>query len=208
MIEKLSIDEILKILKKTPEQALFDWKSDFKLPRTEDEKSELVKDVLAISNGTYIGRSGHIFYGVAPDRPDPILGVTENGYDDASLQQLLTGRVDPIINCCLYDVRVEDGRRVMVLAVPPSIRFPHLVVQNFGKLREGQILIRVGSSTRGINHNELIRMVFGPTSPYLNAVLQKRGIVVQEQQNFIETQKLLMQQEERTRQSIGEMFGF
>jgi hypothetical protein len=45
----LTVDEVLELLKATPEQAVFDWKQDFVQPTDEDKKGEFLKDLTAIA---------------------------------------------------------------------------------------------------------------------------------------------------------------
>jgi len=52
MISALTVDEILVILRKTPEQAVFDWKQDFVHPSDDDARGELIKDIAAIANAS------------------------------------------------------------------------------------------------------------------------------------------------------------
>ena len=50
MIKLLSLDEILELCKSSPEQAVFDWKIDFVLPKDQEKQGELIKDITAIAN--------------------------------------------------------------------------------------------------------------------------------------------------------------
>lgn len=83
MIRTLTIDEALSLVKSTPEQAVFDWKSDFVVLNDEDKCGEFLKDVAAIANACS-SSYGFVVYGVDPRRPDPVLGISQS-YDDAKL---------------------------------------------------------------------------------------------------------------------------
>jgi hypothetical protein len=175
MITKLTIDEIKQLLATTPEQRLFDWKLDFVLPKDEAKKAEVVKDIVAIANGTaFTHTTGYIIYGVDPRRPDPIVGVTGT-WDDASLQQLLAGVVKPLVEFLYYEVDAGDGRTVAVIEVDRSMKPFHVIARDIGGLRQGLSVIREGSSTRGLTRDDHIRLYLGQGNGYLEAVLQKYG---------------------------------
>ena len=162
MIQKLSVKQVLSILSATPEQALFDWKRDLNLDDGE-KKSELIKDIAAIANATVTG-PGFVFYGVDPRLPEPVVGMSK-GYDDATLQQIVEGKIEPRVDFLYYDDLHRNGKRIGVLHVPPSVARPHIIARDVGKLREGQVLIRRGSSTRGVTPNELMAMYYCQTNP-------------------------------------------
>jgi hypothetical protein len=120
MIEKLTLEAILAIVRTTPEQTVFDWKQDLRVPRDDESKGEIVKDLMAVANGTaFTHHDGYVFYGVHASRPDPVVGVSET-WDDAKLQQLVASVLDPAPEFLLYDVDAGAGRTVVVLHVPMS----------------------------------------------------------------------------------------
>ena len=162
MIQKLSVEQVLSIVSATPEQALFDWKRDLNLDDAE-KKSELIKDIAAVANATATG-PGFVFYGVDPRLPDAAVGMSSS-YDDATLQQIVEGKIEPRINFLYYEVLHQNGKRIGVLHVSPSAARPHIIARDIGKLREGQVLIRCGSSTRGVTPNELMAMYYCQTNP-------------------------------------------
>jgi hypothetical protein len=191
MDETLTIDDIKHLLATTPEQRLFDWKRDFALstdPKDERKKGELVKDIVAIANGTaFAGQTGYLIYGVDPRNPsDPIVGITER-WDDAKVQQLVAGVVKPGIDFLYYEVDTDDGRTVAVIQVTESQKPFHVIARDLGSLREGQILIRAGSSTRGIRWDELQRLYLTPGLGYAEKLLHEFGLAVraQEAQNAL-----------------------
>jgi len=187
MIKKLTINDIVEIIQKTPEQCLFDWKSDLKFINTsEKKKSEIVKDIVAIANATTTG-PGFIFFGVHPEHPNIIKGITERN-DDSNFQQLVEGKVEPNIDFVYYEVNYGN-LDVGVIHVEPSLKRPHIITKNYGILRKGQILIRRGSSTDGIKREELFECFYGQTSPYFQNILRNEGIKSYELQalsNYLE----------------------
>lgn len=173
MLKKLTIKEIVEIIKNTPEQCILDWKSDLNFANTtEEKKSEIIKDIVAITNATTTG-PGFIFYGVHPDHPEIVKGISERN-DDSNFQQLVIDKVDPTINFLYYEANYGD-KTVGVIHIKPSVKRPHIIIKNYGILREGQVLIRRGSSTGGINRKELFECFYGQTSPYFKNILRKEG---------------------------------
>lgn len=162
MIQKLPVKQVLSILSTTPEQSLFDWKRDLNIDDGE-KKSELIKDIAAIANATVTG-PGFVFYGADPRLPEPVVGMSK-GYDDATLQQIVEGKIEPRVDFLYYDDLKWNGKRIGVLHIPPSAVRPHIIARDVGKLREGQVLIRSGSSTRGVTPNELMAMYYCKTNP-------------------------------------------
>lgn len=181
MQRALTPDEILVILRGTPEQAVFDWKQDFSPPRGDThverdlKAGELVKDISAIANATAFSHTtGYLFYGVQPKRPDPFIGITET-WDDAPLQQLVRSATQAPVEFLFYTVTVRSGVEIAVIELPRSRRPPHVVSRDIGSLREGQILIRDGSTTRGIRADDLSRLYLEVGNGYAEELLRQYG---------------------------------
>jgi predicted HTH transcriptional regulator len=204
MISMLTIEQIIELLGATPEQAVFDWKSDFVRPTTADTQGELIKDIAAIANAL-TSVPGYIFYGVDPRQPDPIRGISST-YDDARLQQLIAGKVRPAVEFVYYEV-VAGTKTVSVVHVVPTRRRPHIISVNVGKIREGQIPIRRGSSTGGATIEDLFQMFYGPFSGYFESVLQKRQLHIQQQQIDLENLKMLDKIADDTRREMRRSLG-
>ncbi len=116
-----------------------------------------------------------IIYGVAPNAPGVVTGITEQ-YDDASLQQLVASYVEPIIEFVFYDdIDGRDGKRIAVLHVASSSKPFHVVTKDIGGLRDGTSFIRQGSSTRGVHRADWMRLCLGRDSDYLAQALQMYG---------------------------------
>jgi hypothetical protein len=80
VITKLTLGRIIEILQTTPEQTVFDWKQDFRVPRDDDAKGEVIKDLMAIANGTAFTRSdGFVSYGMRPGAGAGGRGVRDVG---------------------------------------------------------------------------------------------------------------------------------
>ncbi len=204
MIQKLTIDEIVEVLKNAPEQCIFDWKQDLSLG-TDEKKGELVKDIVAVANATTTS-PGFVFYGVNPQRPDPIVDISKS-HDDASFQQMLANKVAPPVQFLYYEV-CHGAKVVGVIHIPPSCRRPHIIAKNFGKLREGQLLIRCGSSTRGMNQNDLLEIFYGQSSPYLQGILRSYGVEAMQTQANVAMMREFSAQADQAKRDTEERFGF
>jgi predicted HTH transcriptional regulator len=132
MIKKLSRHEVIEMLKSYPEQSKFEWKQDLNIS-SEDKKSEIVKDVIAIANahGT---SDGYILYGVAPTEDDPIKGITSS-LDDATIQQIVNSKIDRHIDFLYYDQEI-DGRKIGVIKINKNQKRPFIVKRDFGVLKK------------------------------------------------------------------------
>lgn len=170
MMKTLTIDEVIELVTKTPEQAVFDWKRDFVVPSDDDKRGEFIKDLAAVANAC-ASSYGFIVYGVSPGSNDPILGITHR-YDDAKLQQLVNGKIDPLPQFLYYEV-AAGPKFVGVVQVRPTRARPHIIRADIGKIRKGQILIRRGSCTDGVTMNDLHEFFYGRTSGYFQSVLQQ-----------------------------------
>lgn len=170
MIQKLTIEKIAEVLKSTPEQSVYDWKTDLVLPNTDEARGELLKDISAIANSLSSG-SGFVLLGVDPRRPDPIVGMTKH-YDDASLQQLVRDKIDPPIEFLYYEV-ADGDRYVGVIHVVATRKRPHIIRVDLGKVRRGMIVVRRGSATDGVTLADLMEFFYGDSSGYFPTVIQR-----------------------------------
>jgi predicted HTH transcriptional regulator len=178
MIKTLTVDEVIALVRWTPEQAVFDWKADFTLPNDEEKRGEFIKDLAAVANAC-ASSYGFIVYGVDPRKPDPVLGITQL-YDDAKLQQLVQGKIDPPPEFLYYQLSLGP-KTVGVIQVKPTRLRPHIISVDLGKVRRGQILIRRGSSTDGITMKDLFEFFYGRTSGYFPGVVQRLQANAQQQ---------------------------
>lgn len=169
-MKTLTVDEVISLVTKTPEQAIFDWKSDFVAPTDDEKRGEFLKDLAAIANAC-ASSYGFIVYGVDPRLPDPIIGINQR-YDDANLQQLAKGKIEPAPVFLYYELSTGP-KTIGVLQVKPTRLRPHIMCVDLGKVRKGQILIRRGSSTDGVNMKDLFEFFYGQSSGYFPGVVQQ-----------------------------------
>ncbi len=177
-MQTLSIEQILEVVRLTPEKAIFDWKRDFVVPNDDEKRGEFLKDVSAIANActtTY----GFIVYGVDPRQPELVCGTTQS-YDDAKLQQLVQGKIQPVPEFLYYEL-THGARRVGVVQIAPSRPRPHIIAVNMGGVRKGQILVRRGTSTDGVSIDDLYSFFYGQHSPHWQGVIQKLNVQTNKQ---------------------------
>lgn len=100
-----------------------------------------------------------------------MLGISQS-YDDAKLQQLVAGKVDPVPEFLYYEV--SAGAKLLgVLQVKPTRKRPHIISVDLGKVRKGQILVRRGSSTDGATMKDLFEYFYGQSSGHFPLVVQQ-----------------------------------
>lgn len=140
-------DELLDALRYKSEGTDIDFKSEqYRFVGASDhEKSELLKDILAIANAWRDG-SGYILVGFKDRRPHPadVVGISES-IDDASLQQFVNGKVKPKLTFH-YEEHLYEGKTVGVISIPKQKR-PFYLTSPFGKLKSNIVYVRRGSST-------------------------------------------------------------
>jgi predicted HTH transcriptional regulator len=127
-------------------------KVDFKLKlslRTESEKKELAKDVIAIANSR--GGRGYLIFGVE-DKTNHIAGIKVDHYSEERIQQIIYNRCDPPVPISLEFVNIEN-KIVGVIIVYKSMHKPHQMIQN------GAFYIRRGSTTDVARRGELADML-------------------------------------------------
>jgi predicted HTH transcriptional regulator len=162
MKKRLSMDEIKKILKDNPEQNIFDWKQNLNFGESKEKNSDIIKDIVAIAN-SITDEPGYIFYGVDPQQDNPLLEISIPDVD-SQLQQLVKDKVEPEVKFLFYTVDHQNGK-MGIIHIEPDYKKPHIISKDYGKLRDGQIPIRIGSSTRGIRSQDLVDIFYDPRNP-------------------------------------------
>ena len=205
MITQLTIDEVGTLIKTSPEQAIYDWKTDFTLPADDEKRGEILKDISAIANAITTSY-GFIIYGVDPRKPDPIIGISTS-YDDAKLQQLIKGKIEPPVNFLYYEVTA--GLRIVgIIQITPTRNRPHIIKADIGKVRNGQIVIRRGSSTDGVGINDLFEFFYGNNSIYFKNVLNNLKVNVEQQNATTNYLRELREQSDQARRDMEDIIGF
>jgi Putative DNA-binding domain len=123
---------------------------------TDQEKSEILKDVLAFAN-TFRREDAYILLGVQDVQGGRgiILGV-EDHLPDASLHEFVNRKTNRAVEFS-YDALEVDGKQVGVFRIPRQAR-PIYLKKDYGKLHAKDVYIRQGSSTGIATPDEIARM--------------------------------------------------
>jgi hypothetical protein len=123
----------------------------------DDEKAELVKDVLAFANA-WKTDDAHVVIGANenPGGRAQVVGVREH-LDDADLQQLVNSKTNVPVAFEYLSTAVE-GLPVGVLRIRKDQERPVFLRRAFGRLRPNVVYVRRGSSTAEADPTEIARM--------------------------------------------------
>lgn len=135
-----------------------DFKRDqYKLSGASDEeKSELVKDILAMAN-SWRQIDGFIVIGIkeSPVKPNILHGITEH-IDDASIQEFINKKLKGI---CLFEYSTyTNGEKTFGIIRIPVQQRPLFLLRDFGKLKANVVYVRRGSSTDEAKPDEISKM--------------------------------------------------
>ncbi|NMZ58161.1 helix-turn-helix domain-containing protein [Pseudomonas nitroreducens] len=125
---------------------------------TDHQKSELLKDILAMAN-SYRTEPGHILIGFKDQTPHPaeVVGLTDSDHiDDATLQQFVHSKVAPNLEF-QYEERLFDGKHIAIITIPKQPR-PFAPNKDYGKLKKNTVYVRRGSSTDEASITEIAKM--------------------------------------------------
>jgi hypothetical protein len=138
------------------EQLLYEEESatlDFKRQQyrfakaSDEEKSELLKDILGFSNA-WRRATAYILIGVEEVRGgrSTVVGISDADHlDDHSLQQFVNSLTNRPVQFH-YEAFGVEGKQVGVITIPEQER-PLYLKRDFGKLRKIDVYVRRGSST-------------------------------------------------------------
>jgi hypothetical protein len=150
--------ELIESLLRESESTTLDFKSQ-QYPfatATDDQKSEIVKDVLAFANA-FARADAFILIGIKDGKGTrgEVVGVSEQ-LEDAHLQQLVNGCIKR--NLVLSYVAMEiDGKPIGVIHIPRQKR-PFYSVKDFGKIKKNEVYFRRGSSTAVASPDDIAAM--------------------------------------------------
>lgn len=156
--ENTSMKDLLNMLRYKSESTDIDFKStQYRFNNgTETEKSELLKDILAIANSWRDG-DGYILLGFKDQRPHPaeVVGI-QDSIDDSRIQQFVHGKVKPKLTFRYEEHRYED-KTIGIIIIPKQKR-PFYLTSPYGKLKSNVVYVRRGSSTDEAEPVETIAM--------------------------------------------------
>jgi hypothetical protein len=121
-----------------------------------EEKSEMLKDILAIANA-WRDRAGYILLGFKDSRPHlaEVVGISES-IDDSRLQQFVNSKVKPKL-AFSYEEHLYEGKTIGVIIIPKQKR-PFFIASPYGKLKNNVVYVRRGSSTEEAEPTEIAAM--------------------------------------------------
>lgn len=153
-------DDLLDELRHKGEGSDLDYKSERYLfaKGSDDEKSELLKDILAMAN-THREGTSYILIGFKESSPHPaeLVGLPPEGIiDDAKLQQFVNSKLEKPLNF-RYDEILFGGKNIAVISIPNQKR-PFYLKKDYGRLCKHVVYVRRGSSTGIASPNEIAMM--------------------------------------------------
>ncbi|MYB53886.1 MAG: ATP-binding protein [Acidobacteriia bacterium] len=149
-------NSFLETLLHEDEGSTLDFKREQYPCRTEEERGELIKDILAFTNA-WRHADAFILIGVDenPGGRAKVVGVAHH-LKDANLQQLVNSKTDQPV---AFSYRADrlDGKDIGILHIPVQGR-PRFMKKKFGKLAADTVYLRRGSSTAIARPDEVAKM--------------------------------------------------
>ena len=163
-------DETLENLLHQPEGTTLDFKQEqYRFNgATDDEKSELLKDILALAN-SWRRSTAYILVGVIDGKGSrsEIIGINEH-LEDHNLQEFVNAKIQRPL-AFSYRRYLIGGKEIGVIQIPIQPR-PFYLTKPYGKLKADVVKVRHGSSTRDASLPEIEKMLVEThfaSSPYL-----------------------------------------
>jgi hypothetical protein len=143
-----------------------DFKRDQYPLTNNDEKGELIKDILAFVNG-WRRTDAYIMIGVSQakvaGRSTPH-GVSSH-LTDSNLQQMVNSKTNQPVKFA-YEEASFKGVDIGIIKIPVQDR-PRFLTKDFGRLKKDIVYVRRGSSTAEAGLDEILQMKAGPNTPSL-----------------------------------------
>ncbi|MGH8037746.1 MAG: AlbA family DNA-binding domain-containing protein [Stenotrophomonas sp.] len=125
---------------------------------TAEQKSELLKDILALANTHHSGNA-YLLMGFRENPPYPaeVIDLPADGaIDDSRLQQFVNEKLETKL-VFRYEEQLFDGKHIAVITVPNQPR-PFYLTKRFGNVEANTVYVRRGSSTGIATPREIYRM--------------------------------------------------
>jgi len=155
-------DNLIESLLHEEEGVELDLKVDqYKFAKaTDEEKSELLKDILAFTNA-WRRSDAFILIGVQEIKGgrSQVLGISDL-LDDAPIQQFVNSKTNKPVTFSYQNVQFE-GKKIAIIHIPIQPR-PVYLKRDFGKLKGETVYVRRGSSTAIANIDEIAKMGVQP----------------------------------------------
>lgn len=123
---------------------------------TDEDKSELLKDILAFTN-SWRRSDGYVLIGVKEVKGEQaeVVGIATS-LDDAHLQQFINGKTQRPFRFAYRELQIR-GKKVGVIHIPLQER-PVYSVSRYGKVDANVVYVRRGSSTAIAKPDEIAEM--------------------------------------------------
>jgi hypothetical protein len=130
---------------------------------SDDDKSELLKDILAFANASR-KTDAYIIIGAEEVKGEraKIHGVNQH-FDDASIQQFVNCKTERAIDFSVETVSV-DQKKLDIIRIPVQRR-PFYLKNDYGKLKAKTVYFRQGTATAVATPNDIARMVTEDVQP-------------------------------------------
>jgi|GEM_PF-3332407 len=124
---------------------------------TEEEKSELLKDILALANA-WKATDAHIIIGVEErnGRATDVIGVTPE-LNDSQVQQFVNSKTNRPVGFAIEHTR-HRGKPLTIIRVNRNQTRPMFLTTNYGRLKKNVVYVRHGSSTDEASPDEIAEM--------------------------------------------------
>mgnify|MGYP002784767469 CR=1 FL=1 len=151
-------DGLMEQLLHEGESSSLDYKSD-QYPfagASDEEKSELLKDILAFANG-WRHAEAYILIGVedVPGGRSTVVGVSYH-IPENDIQQFVNSKTNRPV-AFSYRAYPFEGKQVGILTIPQQDR-PIYLTKNYGKLQKQVVYYRQGTSTAIATPDDIVRM--------------------------------------------------
>jgi hypothetical protein len=137
---------------------------------TDDDKSELLKDILAFANG-WRHSEGYILVGVeevAGGRSN--VGGVASHIPENDLQQFVNSKTNRPVTFS-YRAYPFEGKQIGIITIPQQDR-PIYLMKNFGKLQKQVVYYRQGTTTAIATPDDIARMGSGPAKQQASLVVE------------------------------------
>jgi hypothetical protein len=172
-------NEIEKLCLKGESETLDYKREQYKFNSNNNEKSELLKDILAFANA-WRDTNAYILIGVSEkDGKGEIEGIqSSNVIDDANIQQFINSKTNNKIPFSCFTVNCKKGI-VQVIEIKECIsERPFYTTKDFGNIKKGIVKIKRGSSISDASPDEIAKMgeaKIAKKQPVLEAQISPAG---------------------------------
>lgn len=127
-------------------------------PSTDEEKSELLKDIIAFANSFKTG-DAFIVVGVSEknQRKDQVVGITTH-LKDNEVQQFVNSKTNRRVAFLVHSSTAE-GQPIDIIQIAQKQERPICLTKNYGKVKANEVWIRAGSSSATATPDQIAAMV-------------------------------------------------